>query len=304
MRHTPRPLDEQQAQLVERLRAAGGAPVSFAELRAIGIENPALLSYELAAVGLPVTRTSSPGDGMQGLSVRLEPERELQGSAPEPSRSPGAIDSEVLPMPRLPPRPHGVRAAEWARWSSGVFERLRALQKPLGNAAARAVGGLASVAPRLQRLARRAPHAAHDARPAALVSIAAMALTLVAVVAIVLGNQAGEQAAGVRTGELRGHRGTAISAGSRRTVKAGSATTALRARVQRRRRIWARRRADADLSRRRGSARGARSSAARRRKLSQGHRPPVGGDPGERAIARRLHRAQQRSLPDLRLRAL
>jgi hypothetical protein len=40
-----RPLDEQQARLVERLRAARGEPVSFDELRSEGIENPALLCY-------------------------------------------------------------------------------------------------------------------------------------------------------------------------------------------------------------------------------------------------------------------
>ncbi len=50
------PADEQQAELVERLRAACGAPVSFQELRADGIEHPAILSYELELVGMPVAR--------------------------------------------------------------------------------------------------------------------------------------------------------------------------------------------------------------------------------------------------------
>jgi hypothetical protein len=67
------PHDEQQARVVERLRAADGAPVSFAELRAMGVENPALLCYELAAVGLPVERPREPGSGVLALSVRLEP---------------------------------------------------------------------------------------------------------------------------------------------------------------------------------------------------------------------------------------
>ena len=48
------PRDELQARVVERLRANHGAPVSFSELRAMGIENPALLGYELAAAGLPI----------------------------------------------------------------------------------------------------------------------------------------------------------------------------------------------------------------------------------------------------------
>ena len=65
------PHDEQQALVVERLRAANGAPVSFVELRAMGVENPALLCYELAAVGLPVERPREPGSSALALSVRL-----------------------------------------------------------------------------------------------------------------------------------------------------------------------------------------------------------------------------------------
>jgi tetratricopeptide (TPR) repeat protein len=66
------PHDEQQARVVERLRAANGAPVSFDELREMGVENPALLCYELAAVGVPVERPREPGRGALALSVRLE----------------------------------------------------------------------------------------------------------------------------------------------------------------------------------------------------------------------------------------
>ncbi len=66
------PHDEQQARVVERLRAANGAPVSFAELREMGVENPALLCYELAAVGLEIERPRDPR-GALALSVRLRP---------------------------------------------------------------------------------------------------------------------------------------------------------------------------------------------------------------------------------------
>jgi hypothetical protein len=78
MTGTPGQLDQQQELLVERLRRADGAAVSFEELRAAGIENPALLCYELAAVGLPITRTCAAGEGMPALSVRLEPQRESE----------------------------------------------------------------------------------------------------------------------------------------------------------------------------------------------------------------------------------
>jgi hypothetical protein len=231
-------LDEQQAQLVERLRAAGGAPVSFAELRAMGIENPALLCYELAAVGLPVTRTSSPGEGMPALSVRLEPEREPQEHGPEVSHSPATSDAEVAPRPRLPPAPLEVPAtrvrggptgvpdklrgrgrslaAPAARvlgGLTGVPDRLRVLRSPLESAAARSLDRLASAASGLERRARWAGQAARHARPAAVISIAALALTLVAVVAIVLGTQAGNEAARLPAADAQGHsRHRAISA--------------------------------------------------------------------------------------------
>ncbi|HWX52832.1 MAG TPA: hypothetical protein VNY34_06045, partial [Solirubrobacteraceae bacterium] len=95
-RFDPDQLDELQARLVERLQAAGGAPVSFEELREIGIENPALLCYELAAVGLPVTRTCSPAEGMPALSVRLESKAEqhlrLREEQPGPAEEQGPAE--------------------------------------------------------------------------------------------------------------------------------------------------------------------------------------------------------------------
>jgi hypothetical protein len=86
----PEHLDSQQAMLVEHLSRAGGDAVTFEELRGIGIENPALLCYELAAVGLPITQTSSPTEGMPALSARLELELELDdpaGADPPPVAS-------------------------------------------------------------------------------------------------------------------------------------------------------------------------------------------------------------------------
>jgi hypothetical protein len=49
-------VDEQQAELLERLHAARGAPLSFQQLRDLGIENPAVLCYELELVGMPIAR--------------------------------------------------------------------------------------------------------------------------------------------------------------------------------------------------------------------------------------------------------
>jgi hypothetical protein len=53
------PADEQQARLLERLRAARGQPMSFEELRSLGIENPAVLCYELDLVGIHIARVHS-----------------------------------------------------------------------------------------------------------------------------------------------------------------------------------------------------------------------------------------------------
>ena len=91
------PHDDLQAQVVERLRAAGGAPVSFDELRAMGIENPALLGYELAAAGLPIEQARESGGGALTLDLRAEHpggEEHALGSpqrqAPRPSSAPSA----------------------------------------------------------------------------------------------------------------------------------------------------------------------------------------------------------------------
>jgi tetratricopeptide (TPR) repeat protein len=52
-------LDKQQAELLRRLRAARGEIVSFDELRAIGIENPAVVCYELEVAGVSIDRVPS-----------------------------------------------------------------------------------------------------------------------------------------------------------------------------------------------------------------------------------------------------
>ncbi len=75
-----RPLDEEQARLLEILTAAGGGPVSFDELRARGIENPATLAYELEIAGLPITQLHKPQAG--GLCLQLEAQLEASQTLP------------------------------------------------------------------------------------------------------------------------------------------------------------------------------------------------------------------------------
>ena len=66
-------LDKQLEQLLTRLRAADGDPVSFDELRAQGIENPALLCYELEVAGVPLERTHRDGGGAgPPIAVQLD----------------------------------------------------------------------------------------------------------------------------------------------------------------------------------------------------------------------------------------
>jgi hypothetical protein len=170
-------LDEQQAQLVARLRAAGGAPVSFDELRAIGIENPALICYELAAVGLPITRSSSPGEGMPALSARLEHEREQQ------------------PTPEAP----RTQTSNAGQAVDDVAPALRARDRVLGAATARALCGLTTARASTERLGLKARRVAGDLHPSRVIPILALAVIAVAVIAIVLAHQAGSGAGRVTT---------------------------------------------------------------------------------------------------------
>jgi hypothetical protein len=80
-------VDKQQAKLLAHLHAAGGRPVSFEELRSLGIENPAVLCYELDLVGVPVTRVyhyPAPGRAVP-VGVRVEPGE----NSPEAAEPPG-----------------------------------------------------------------------------------------------------------------------------------------------------------------------------------------------------------------------
>jgi hypothetical protein len=100
------PRDDQQARVVERLRAADGAPVSFEELRAMGIESPALLGYELAAAGLPIEQAREQGRG----ALTLNP----LGECPDGEDAP-----EHRPAPHtVPARPLAVRPLSAMRGAS------------------------------------------------------------------------------------------------------------------------------------------------------------------------------------------
>ncbi len=62
------PVDVQQRQLLERLQKAGGAPVTFAELRVDGIAFPAAIVSELELSGYAIDRVHYHG---RLIGVRL-----------------------------------------------------------------------------------------------------------------------------------------------------------------------------------------------------------------------------------------
>jgi hypothetical protein len=63
--------DHQQALVLDALRRAAGAPVSYAELREAGVDLPASVVSELELAGVAIQRCL--GDGRGAVGVRLDP---------------------------------------------------------------------------------------------------------------------------------------------------------------------------------------------------------------------------------------
>lgn len=78
--------DRQQALVLDALRRAAGAPVSFAELREAGVELPASVVSELELAGVGIQRCAGEERGV--VAVRLDP-------ASEPTPSPIADAAEL-----------------------------------------------------------------------------------------------------------------------------------------------------------------------------------------------------------------
>ena len=79
-----RPLDGDQARLLEILHAAGGKPVPFAELRSLGIDNPAVLCYELEIAGVPIAHVERPRRGAAPVPVGVQLDEEWFAAPPPP----------------------------------------------------------------------------------------------------------------------------------------------------------------------------------------------------------------------------
>ena len=89
-------LDHQQTLVLDALRRAAGAPVSYAELREAGVEFPAGVVSELELAGVAIQRCVGAGRGAVG--VRLDPDRDPAARpAPDPAEPP--VPTDKVPEP-------------------------------------------------------------------------------------------------------------------------------------------------------------------------------------------------------------
>ena len=103
--------DHQQKLVLDALRQAAGAPVSYAELRAAGIDLPASVVSELELAGVAVERCVGEGTGVVG--VRLDPATEATARpTPAPEEHPGLPVSRRLPVDPTRPKPSAVNAGK------------------------------------------------------------------------------------------------------------------------------------------------------------------------------------------------
>jgi hypothetical protein len=169
------PRDDQQARLVESLRAAGGEPVEFEELRAKGIEHPAVVSYELEAAGVPIIQTRDQNRRALALDTRLaEGEQEEQsahaGHRGAPRAWPTAVRRHAIGLLRR------VQHAAERSWpaAGGIRRGASRAAGATRSGARRAVGGV-------RHGTRLSAHARVPGRAAA---VGALVLSAVLVLAI------------------------------------------------------------------------------------------------------------------------
>src|SRR5437879_2273765 len=149
-----KPRDEQQARLVDSLRAAGGAPVGFDELREMGIERPAVLCYELEAAGLPITLMRAPDGRSTGARLDEPPPEEAAALANElQSRLPvvdvGAFTRRLSPRLGSAGRGAGEAISRAGALARGSSMWAAAAGTRVGGAARRAWRPVGSLKPAL-----------------------------------------------------------------------------------------------------------------------------------------------------------
>jgi hypothetical protein len=192
-------LEAQQAILLDALRRAGGAPVSYDELREEGVEYPAGVVFELELAGVPIERFQGGGGGQRRvIGVRLRPDRLDQAlrrapereAAPKPEQASVPVseripEPEPLPEPEPIPGPESVPGPEFAPKPVHVGRRpsphwgpvhvyRTSVARVLAEAAA---GGLLSAGAAGRRIARTP--SARLLAPLAVLGAAGLAIVLV-----------------------------------------------------------------------------------------------------------------------------
>jgi tetratricopeptide (TPR) repeat protein len=125
-------LEDQQRRVIERLEAAAGGVVSYAELREAGVEFPASVISELELAGVPIERCTEGAAGAHRLAgVRLDGRGRRSSSV---ARAPSPVAGVRAPLPAPVP-------AEEQRGSA----RRRLLALAAAGAALLALGILAGL---------------------------------------------------------------------------------------------------------------------------------------------------------------
>lgn len=172
-RDEPPILEAQQALLLQVLRRAGGEAVSYAELRAAGVELPASVVAELELAGVPIERCHGRArGGPRVLGVRLR--ESVAGAEPEPKPSAAEPEPEPQPQPESAAAPQVLTEG----WTPVRIYRIapgRALADHTLSSLA-AAGGLAARGTRALR-ARNTRLIAAVGLGAAVVVVAVLVLT-------------------------------------------------------------------------------------------------------------------------------
>jgi hypothetical protein len=158
-----RPLDEQEARLLERLRAARGEPVSFEELRAEGIETPGQLCYDLEIAGVPIVHVDRREHGrVQRVGILLAEPHDADAEAPVDSNP----EAEAQAVTAATPVPVGAAALTLI----AVLLATLALTDPGGSPTSPPSVSVPPRAPDVdraaapQRATRPSPHPQHAAK--------------------------------------------------------------------------------------------------------------------------------------------
>jgi hypothetical protein len=111
---TPESCDRQQAVVLDMLRRAGGAPVTFIRLQEAGVEFPASIVAELELGGVAVARCRIHAEGARAVAaVRLDPELDKAQLLATDDEDDHRLGRTLAPLAALPPA--RARRLRWRR---------------------------------------------------------------------------------------------------------------------------------------------------------------------------------------------